>query len=158
LSISDRASCRPGCCPILTGTSILQTASILEATSILHGLRSALPTCIAACITIQITIRLAVSGAGCLSAAELFAIGHIALLVQFLARAVTTLVGGVAAMDGVVIPACVAGIDIKAIVDVDAVEVIDIDIDAATAPVEPTPERIGHTDAHTPCNAGRNRA
>ena len=61
-------------------------------------------------------------------------------------------------MNGVVIPACVTGIDIQAIVDVDVVEVIDIDIDAATAPVEPAPERVGHTDAHTPCDAGRNRA
>ena len=61
-------------------------------------------------------------------------------------------------MTGVVIPACIAGIHIQTIVDVDVVEVVDVDIDAATAPVETAPERIGHTDTHTPCNAGRNRA
>ena len=61
-------------------------------------------------------------------------------------------------MTGVVIPACIARIHIHAMVDVDVVEVVDIDIDAATTPVEPAPERIGHTDAHAPCNAGGNRA
>ncbi len=83
------------------------------------------------------------------------ALAEVALL-HAIARVDVT-IRNATAVAGVMVPVHVAVVRIDAVVDVDVVPAIDVDIDVTAAPVDTAPQRVGNADPDAPPDGGADR-